>query len=262
MYAHCHGETIDEAVELAILRKSQGFTAIKIALDAPVQIVDNFTYVEKQEARLSAIRDAVGKEMDIAIDFHGRVSPAMAIRLAKAFEPYYPMFIEEPCLPENVDAMVRVANSTTIPIATGERLFTKWGFREVLEKQAVAIVQPDLCHAGGIFEARKIAAMAETYYGAVAPHNPLGPISLAACLQLDACTPNFLIQEHPTLDDKGDIGNGFLKTPFKIEGGYISIPKGPGLGIELDEEALQEKIFEGKWETPRLYHEDGSVADW
>jgi galactonate dehydratase len=262
MYAHCHGETIDEAVELALLRKSQGFTAIKIALDAPVQIVDNFSYVEKQEARLAAIRDAVGKEMDIAIDFHGRVSPAMAIRLAAAFEPYYPMFIEEPCLPENVDAMVRVANSTTIPIATGERLFTKWGFREVLEKQAVSIVQPDLCHAGGIFEARKIAAMAETYYGAVAPHNPLGPISLAACLQLDACTPNFLIQEHPTLDDKGDIGNGFLKTPFKIEDGYISIPRGPGLGIELDEDALQEKIFEGNWETPRLYHEDGSVADW
>ncbi|OLS40780.1 galactonate dehydratase [Bacillus sp. MRMR6] len=262
MYAHCHGDSIQEAVDLALKRKSQGFTAIKIALDAPVQIVDNKNYVDKQVERLSAIRAAVGDEMDIAIDFHGRVSPAMAIRLAAAFEPFYPMFIEEPCLPENVDAMVKIANSTTIPIATGERLFTKWGFREVIEKQAVSIVQPDLCHAGGIFEAKKIAAMAETYYGAIAPHNPLGPISLAACLQLDACTPNFLIQEHPTLDDLSDLGNGFLKHPFKIESGFISIPEGPGLGIELDEEALKERIFEGKWETPRLYHEDGSVADW
>ncbi|PMC35664.1 galactonate dehydratase [Bacillus sp. UMB0899] len=262
MYAHCHGDTIEDAVNLALKRKEQGFNAIKIALDGPVQIVDSLAYVNKQVEKLSAIRNAVGNEMDIAIDFHGRVSPAMAIRLAAAFEPYYPMFIEEPCLPENVVAMVKIANSTTIPIATGERLYTKWGFREVIEKQAVSIVQPDLCHAGGIFESKKIAALAETYYGAVAPHNPLGPISLAACIQLDACTPNFLIQEHPTLDDKSDLGNGILKNPFKIEGGYIEIPKNPGLGIEVDEEALKERMYEGDWETPRLYHGDGSIADW
>lgn len=262
MYAHCHGDTIEDAVHLALKRKEQGFNAIKIALDGPVQIVDSLAYVNKQVEKLSAIRNAVGTEMDIAIDFHGRVSPAMAIRLAAAFEPYYPMFIEEPCLPENVVAMVKIANSTTIPIATGERLYTKWGFREVIEKQAVSIVQPDLCHAGGIFESKKIAALAETYYGAVAPHNPLGPISLAACIQLDACTPNFLIQEHPTLDDKSDLGNGILKNPFKIEGGYIEIPKNPGLGIEVDEEALKERMYEGDWETPRLYHGDGSIADW
>jgi galactonate dehydratase len=186
----------------------------------------------------------------------------MAIRLAAAFEPYYPMFIEEPCLPENVDEMVRISRSTTIPKATGERLFTKWGFREIIEKQAVAIVQPDLCHAGGIFESKKIAAMAESHYGAIAPHNPLGPISLAACLQLDTCTPNFLIQEHPTLDDQSDLGVGFLKKPFQIIDGYIQIPEGPGLGIEIDEEALKERTYEGNWDTPRLYHEDGSVADW
>ncbi|WP_175639339.1 galactonate dehydratase [Metabacillus schmidteae] len=262
MYAHCHGDTIEDAVHLALKRKEQGFNAIKIALDGPVQIVDSLAYVNKQVEKLSAIRNAVGTEMDIAIDFHGRVSPAMAIRLAAAFEPYYPMFIEEPCLPENVEAMVKIANSTTIPIATGERLYTKWGFREVIEKQAVSIVQPDLCHAGGIFESKKIAALAETYYGAVAPHNPLGPISLAACIQLDACTPNFLIQEHPTLDDKSDLGHGILKNSFKIEDGYIEIPKSPGLGIEVDEEALKERMYEGDWETPRLYHSDGSIADW
>jgi galactonate dehydratase len=262
MYAHCFGDSLEEEVRMALDLKNRGFTAIKIGLDAPVRIVDTMAYVERQAERLSAIRNAVGKEMDIAIDFHGRVSPAMAIRLAAAFEPWYPMFIEEPCLPENVDMMVRIANSTRIPIASGERVFTKWGFRELIEKQAVSIVQPDLCHAGGILESKKIAAMAESHYGAVAPHNPLGPISLAACLQLDACTPNFLIQEHPTLGDRSDLGHGILKQPFRIEDGHIRLPEGPGLGIELDEEALRDRIFEGDWDTPRLYHQDGSVADW
>ena len=148
-----------------------------------------------------------------ASTFHGRISPAMAVRLAKALEPYHPLFIEEPCLPENVDTMVTVARSTTIPIATGERLFTKWGFREVLEKQAAVILQPDLSHAGGILECKKIAAMAEVYYAAIAPHCPLGPIALAACLQLDACTPNFLCQEQVNL------GEGYLKEPFVVKNG-------------------------------------------
>jgi galactonate dehydratase len=175
---------------------------------------------------------------------------------SRALEPYQPMFIEEPVLPENVDALVTVARSTSIPVATGERLFTKWGFREVLEKQAAAILQPDLSHAGGILECKKIAAMAECYYAAVAPHCPLGPISLAACLQLDACIPNFLAQEHVTL------GQGYLKEPFKVVDGYIGLPTAPGLGIELDEEALVDKLDDGSWETPRLWHADGSVADW
>jgi len=194
--------------------------------------------------------------VDVGIDFHGRLSPAMAIRMAKALEPYYPMFIEEPVLPENADALVTVARSTSIPIATGERLFTKWGFREVLEKQAAVILQPDISHAGGILECKKIAAMAECYYAAVAPHCPLGPVALAACLQLDACIPNFLVQEHVTL------GDGYLKKPFEIVDGYIAVPQGPGLGIELDEDALADKAYDGSWETPRLWHADGSVADW
>ena len=180
----------------------------------------------------------------------------MAILAAKALEPYFPMFLEEPCLPENVDTMVTIARSTPIPIATGERLFTRWGFREVLEKQAASILQPDLCHAGGIMECRKIAAMAEVYYAAVAPHCPLGPIALAACLQLDACTPNFLIQEQVTL------GEGYLERPFKVENGYVRVPTEPGLGIELDEEAIEEKKYPGDWHPPRLLHEDGSIADW
>src|SRR5262249_30297237 len=161
------------------------------------------------------------------VDFHGQISPALAVQLARVLEPYQPMFIEEPCLPENVDTMVTVARSTSIPIATGERLYTKWGFRQVLEKQAASILQPDLCHGGGILECKKIAAMAECNYAGVAPHNPLGPISLAACLQLDACIPNFLVQEFVSL------GEGYLKEPFTLVGGSIPLPTGPGLGIEL-----------------------------
>ena len=171
----------------------QGFTALKMGIPGALNIVDTPAAMDAIVEQLRRRAQAVGQTVDIGIDFHGRVSPAMAVRLAKALEPYAPMFIEEPVLPENVDTMVTVARSTTIPIATGERLFTKWGFREVLEKQAAVILQPDLSHAGGILETKKIAAMAETYYAAVAPHCPLGPIALAACLQLDACTPNFLV---------------------------------------------------------------------
>lgn len=262
MYSHCGGETPEAIAANAVKKKELGFTAIKIGIDAPVKAVDSLAFVESQVAKLAAIRSAVGKEMDIAIDFHGRVSPAMAIRLAREFEPYYPMFIEEPCLPENVDTLVRIAGSTSIPIASGERLFTRWGFREAIEKQAVAIVQPDLCHAGGIMEAKKIAAMAEVYYGSIAPHNPLGPISLASCLQLDACTPNFLIQEHPSMAERWDLGEGYAVKPFVIRDGYIDIPQGPGLGIEINEEIVRERAFDGNWNTPMLEYEDGSFAEW
>jgi galactonate dehydratase len=257
LYAHAGGATPEECAESALKRVKEGFTAVKTTPFGATRIVDTLEAVKKAEARIRAMREAVGDKVDIAIDCHGRLSPAMAIRMAKALEPYHPMFLEEPCLPENVDTMVTVARATSIPIATGERLFTKWGFREVLEKQAASILQPDLSHAGGIFECRKIAAMAETYYAAVAPHCPLGPIALAACIQLDACIPNFLIQEHVTL------GEGYLKEPFRLKNGYIDLPTRPGLGIELDEEALREKLFDGRWQTPILFHEDdGSLADW
>lgn len=256
MYGWLGGETYGDYIESAKVSAAQGFTALKTGIPGAMNIVDTPAAVDRVVERFAAVREAVGRDVDVGIDFHGRVSPAMAVRLAQALEPYAPMFIEEPVLPENVDAMVTVARSTNIPIATGERLFTKWGFREVLEKQAAVILQPDLSHAGGILETKKIAAMAETYYAAVAPHCPLGPIALAACLQLDAGTPNFLVQEHVTL------GEGYLKEPFVIEDGYIAVPTKPGLGIALDEEALADKVYDGAWETPRLWHQDGSVADW
>ncbi|MBN1285042.1 MAG: galactonate dehydratase, partial [Anaerolineae bacterium] len=256
VYGWVHGETYGDYIESAKVSAQMGFTALKVGIVGPVNIVDTRAVVDENVRRFADLRAAVGPEVDIGIDFHGRVSPAMAVRLAKELEPHYPMFIEEPVLPENVDAMATVARSTTIPIATGERLFTKWGFREVLEKQAAVIMQPDLSHAGGILECKKIAAMAECYYGAVAPHCPLGPIALAACVQLDACIPNFLVQEHVTT------GAGYLKEPLKIADGYIELPAKPGLGVELDEDALQDKLYDGSWETPRLWHKDGSVADW
>jgi galactonate dehydratase len=256
MYGWVNGDTYGEYIESAKVSAKAGFTALKVAVLGAMQTVDTLAVLEENVQRFADLRQAVGSQVDIGIDFHGRVSPAMAVRLAKALEPHYPMFIEEPVLPENVDTMVTVARSTSIPIATGERLFAKWGFREVLEKQAAVILQPDISHAGGILECKKIAAMAECYYAAIAPHCPLGPIALAACLQLDACIPNFLAQEHVTT------GVGYLKEPFQIVDGYIPLPTKPGLGIELDDEALADKLYDGSWDTPHLRHADGSVADW
>ncbi len=179
-----------------------------------------------------------------------------AMLLIKALEPYQPMFIEQPCQCQNVDVMAEIARGTHLPIATGERVFTKWGFREILEKGAASILQPDLCHAGGIHEVHIIAGMAEAYYAAVAPHNPLGPISLAACIQLDATIPNFIAQEHTTL------GEGYLKQPFVLKDGFVDLPTGPGLGIELDEDALADKL-DHDWRNRESYHpDDNVVVDW
>jgi galactonate dehydratase len=256
VYGHVGGESCEAYGSSGRRALAQGFTAVKTCPFGAARFVESAEFIDQAAARIAALREGVGKGVDIGVDFHGRVSPATAIQLAKALEPYRPMFIEEPCLPENVDAMAAVARATTIPIATGERLFTKWGFREVLEKRAAAILQPDVSHAGGILEVRKIAAMAEAHFAAIAPHCPLGPISLAACLQVDACTPNFLCQEQVTF------GEGYLKQPFVLSDGCVAVPTGPGLGIEVDEEALAGKLYDGNWENPRLWHDDGSVADW
>ncbi|MEE1048848.1 MAG: galactonate dehydratase [Clostridia bacterium] len=253
---------ISQMLDIAQSRLDEGYTALKYSIIPPIKPIDSPENTKKHVERFAAVREKIGMGVDLAIDFHGRVSPAMAVRLCEELKPYMPFFIEEPCLPENVDCMVNIARSTSIPIAAGERLFGKWEYRELIEKQAVSVVQPDICHCGGIFEGRKIATMAELYFGSLAPHNPLGPISLASCLQLDACTPNFLAQEHPGNPDKSDLGVGYIKEPFVIKDGYIDVPTKPGLGVELDEEALMDKIYDGKWTTPRQYYEDGSNADW
>ncbi len=256
IYCHVQWSDRESYLNPRTAEAVEEFSALKTSLFDATEFVESRAFVQRVTERMAALREAVGDEVDIGVDFHGRATPALAERLARAIEPYHPMFIEEPCLPENVDAMARVARSTSVPIATGERLFTRWGFREVLEKGAACILQPDLSHAGGIWETRKIASMAEPYYAALAPHCPLGPISLAAGLQVDACTPNFLIQEQVSL------GKGYLKEPFVVRDGCVEVPEGPGLGIEVDEEAVREKLYDGAWENPRLWHEDGSVADW
>ncbi|MBO7214248.1 MAG: galactonate dehydratase, partial [Clostridia bacterium] len=200
---------IEEMLKIADERLKDGYTALKYSIIPPIKQVESPENTYKHVERFAKVRERIGDKVDLAIDFHGRVSPAMAKRLIELLKPYMPMFIEEPCLPENVDTMVSIANSTTVPIAAGERLFGKWQYRELIEKQAVSIIQPDICHVGGIYEGRKLAAMIEMYYGTVAPHNPLGPISLASCLQLDTCIPNFLVQEHPGNPDKSDLGVGY-----------------------------------------------------
>ncbi|NHE55474.1 galactonate dehydratase [Cyclobacterium plantarum] len=240
-------------------RKAEGYTVIKtgVAKKQVARIVENPAFIDFAAENFASLREAGGPEMDIGIDFHGAISPQTAKLLIKELEPYQPMFIEEPCQAQNVDVLVDIARGTHLPIATGERIFTKWGFRELLEKGAASILQPDLCHAGGLTEGRLIAGMAEAYYAAIAPHNPMGPISLACGLHLAASIPNFLVQEQVSL------GNGYLKKPFNLQSdGTVLIPEGPGLGIELDEEALQDKIGHD-WANPESYDpRDGSVVDW
>ncbi len=254
VYAHARSP------EILRERKAQGFTAFKTGPaklnGRPAKFVESPAYVEHVAGQFAALREAGGKDVDIGIDFHGAISPATARLLIKALEPYQPMFVEEPVQCQNVDVMAEIARGTHLPIATGERIFTKWGFREILEKKAAVILQPDLCHAGGITEVRLIAGMAEAFYASIAPHNPLGPISLAAGIQLAAAIPNFLCQEQVSL------GEGILKKPFEVKGGHVDIPTGPGLGIELDEEKLAARIHHD-WKNPETYDpDDGSVVDW
>lgn len=252
VYAHAR---TPERIKAA---KTEGYTAFKTGVKNATQsgIVATPKFIDEATEAFAELREAVGKDADIGIDFHGALSPQNAALLIRRLEPYQPFFVEEPVNCQNVDVMAELAGATHIPIATGERIFTKWGFREILEKGAASILQPDLCHAGGIFEGRLIAGMAEAYYAAIAPHNPLGPISLAAGLQLAASIPNFLCQEQVTL------GEGYLKTPFRVENGHVALPAAPGLGIELDEDALADKLGHD-WKNPETYLEsDGSVVDW
>jgi len=251
---YAHGGT-PEALRAGVAR---GFTAFKTgpARKRPSRYIETPAAVQYAAEQFAELRRAVGNDIDIGIDFHGETSPATAKLLIKALEPYQPMFVEEPVNCQEHDVMAEIARGTFLPIATGERVFTKWGFREVLEKKAATVLQPDLCHAGGITEVRLIAGMAEAFYATIAPHNPLGPISLAAGVQMAASIPNFLCQEQVSL------GEGYLKKPFTVRNGYLDLPTGPGLGIELDENAMADKIGHD-WKNPETYDaDDGSVVDW
>jgi galactonate dehydratase len=257
VYTRPHGATPAELAESAKEVVGRGFTAMKFCPFEKVKGLDHWSVVEEAAERVAAVREAVGSGVDILLDFHGRVSPAMALQMEIAMRPSRPFFIEEPVLPENADVLARLARQFETPIATGERLFLTWGFRELLETGAAAVLQPDACICGGILESVHIAAMAEAHYVDVAPHNPYGPVNLAAALQIDAAIPNFLIQEYVHL------GEGYLKRPLAVENGYIALPEGPGLGIEVDEEYVASRPLEPKPDVGVWFHEDdGSVADW
>jgi len=267
VYQWVGGDRPADVAEQAAEKIEAGFTALKMNATPELRRVDTPAAVDEAADRLGAVREAVGDEVDVGVDFHGRVAKSMAKRLAAALEPHDPFFVEEPVLPENNDALPQIAQHTTTPIATGERMYSRWDFKAVFEQGTVDVIQPDLSHAGGITEVSKIAAMAEAYDVALAPHCPLGPIALASCIQVDANAPNALIQEQ-SLDihynETSDVLE-YLIDPavFEYEDGYVPLPTGPGLGIAVDEDYVREQAeTEVDWHNPVWRHGDGTVAEW
>jgi galactonate dehydratase len=236
-------------------------TAMKGALRADdrgaYKYVESAGYVQRAAKSFQQMRERLGPDIDIAFDFHGVVQPQTAMLLIKAIEPYQPFFVEEPIQCQDVEGMAEIASKTHLPIATGERIFTKWGFRDILVKRAASIIQPDICYAGGITELRLIAGIAESYYVPLAPHNPQGPCSLAASCQIDAAIPNFLIQEQGVRTH-----DNLLKNPFKPEKGYLPVSTAPGLGVEIDEDKFMAQVGEPEPYQRTYDKDDGSVVDW
>lgn len=267
VYSWIGGDRPSDVAAEAAKRRDAGFSAVKLNCCSEMHYIDSFAKVEEVTSRIASIREAVGYDLDVGIDFHGRVHKAMAKVLLAELEQFHPMFVEEPVLPENTELMSDLAKDTTIPIATGERLMTRWGYKQLFAQDAVSIVQPDLSLAGGILEVRKICAIAETHDMAAAPHAPYGPVALAATLQLDVCTPNVFIQEQ-SLGIHYNQGFDLLdfvsnKEIFQFEQGYLTIPEGPGLGITVDEEKVREVSLEGlSWDNPRWRNYDGTIAEW
>lgn len=267
VYSWIGGDRPSDVGLSALLAKEAGFTAVKMNGTEELQYVDSYAKIDQVLERVAAVRETCGPHMGIGIDFHGRVHKPMAKILAKELEPFRPLFIEEPVLPENNEALREIANATHIPIATGERMFSRWDFKKLLADGYVDIIQPDVSHAGGITECKKIASMAEAYDVALAPHCPLGPIALAACLQVDASCHNAFIQEQ-SLGIHYNQGNDLLDyvtedTVFEYKDGYVAIPRGPGLGIEINEEYVRQMASKGHdWKNPLWRHGDGSVAEW
>jgi galactonate dehydratase len=267
VYCWIGGDTLSDVASEAVLKYEQGYRAIKMNGTQELKWIDSHARLEETVARVDAIRQALGGKMDIAVDFHGRVHKAMARTLMKELEPYQLLFVEEPVLCENEEVFQELRRHTVIPIATGERNYTRWGFKNMLAGGGVDIIQPDLSHAGGLLECKKIAAMAECYDVAVAPHCPLGPIALAACLQLDFCTPNAFIQEQSLgiHYNQGSDLLDYLADPsvFTYQEGHVSRLTGPGLGIEVNEAKVREMARIGhSWKNPVWRDSDGVVAEW
>lgn len=251
-YKNAH--SIAEAKE----QVAAGYTAIKLGPGLPRRgkYLETPGNIRRAAETFAEYRKALGEDIDIAVDFHGGVPPIVAKVLIKALEPYQPAWIEDPVNCENVDVLAEVAQSTYLPICVGERLTAKWSVREVLEKRAAGLLNPDMSHAGGITELLRYAGLAEAYYTPIAPHVPLGPIAFASAVQLAAAIPNFLMTENVTL------GEGYLKKPFVMKEGYVDLSAAPGLGIELDEAAMADKVGGPDWLPDGAFDgDDGSVID-
>jgi galactonate dehydratase len=251
------GVFVDRALEVV----DRGYNAVKVLITPPTESLNSIAAYRYAERMMAALRDAVGESVDIMVDCHGRHSLANALEFCRVLAPYRPYFVEEPVPPENVDVMAEVRKMSPVPIATGERRVTRYEFRELFEKQACHVIQPDLCHCGGLWEAKKIAAMAEVYGMGVAPHNPLGPIANAVALHFDLSTPNFLIQE----DMLSDVPWRWevVRHSLKSEGGYWMPSDEPGLGIEVDEKAAARHPFRQEViHATTVRAHDGAILDW
>lgn len=267
VYSWIGGDRPTDVGNAAKEKQEAGFRAIKMNATEELQMVDSYEKIDQVLERVAAIREKCGKYFGIAIDFHGRVHKPMAKILAKKLEEFDPMFIEEPVLCEHMENFKEIAAACNIPIATGERLYSRYDFKRLLQAGGVDIIQPDLSHAGGITEVKKIAAMAEAYDVALAPHCPLGPIALSACLNVDAVSYNAVIQEQ-SIGIHYNVGKSVLdyvknKKDFEFTEGYVKLPQIPGLGVEVDKKlVLKENENPHNWKNPVWRHEDGSVAEW
>ncbi|MCP1372637.1 galactonate dehydratase [Dyella lutea] len=267
VYSWIGGDRPGDTARAARAAVERGFTAVKMNATEELHFVDTYDKVTRLLENVQAVRDAVGPEVGLGLDFHGRVHKPMAKVLMRELAPYKLMFIEEPVLSDHLEALPELASLSPAPIALGERLYSRYDFKRVLQMGGVDIIQPDPSHAGGITETRKIAAMAEAYDVALALHCPLGPIALAANLQLDGVCHNAFIQEQ-SLGIHYNAANDLLdyvtdRGVFAYEDGYVTIPDGPGLGIEVNETYVAERAEVGhRWRNPLWRHADGSVAEW
>jgi galactonate dehydratase len=266
MYGWVGGDDPGEVGEAIASRVEEGFTAVKMNASGPVPVSPTLDDLRGVARRLAAARDALGPDRDVAVDLHGRFNTAASIRALQVMQEYDPLFAEEPVLPEHTALLRDVTSATSIPIATGERLYGRHEFLPALQA-GIRIAQPDLSHAGGITEVRKIAALAETYDVSLAPHCPLGPLALAACLQVALCTQNHLIQEM-SLGIHYNRGLELLDylvdpEPLRLREGYIERLTAPGLGVDVDEAAVREADARGHaWRAPNWFQRDGSYAEW
>lgn len=272
LYCHLGGGKMEDFYEtktsdasrfadLALRAVEEGFTAFKSMAVPETMPIEGNRPVRYAEQCVAAMRDAVGPDIDIMVDCHARPSPRMGMQFARALEPYNLYFFEEPCWPESVDGIAEIQRAVRTPIATGERLITQHPFCELLNKRAASVLQPDITHCGGLTEARRIAGLAEAYRVALAPHNPQGPVSTAASLELGFATPSYIICEsvHSDVPWRAEI----VREGFTVEkqGRIVRANTKPGLGIELDESVIAKHPFQQEV-LQRHFYPDGSVGDW